>query len=190
MKKSLNTKRAIVATLKRLMESKSLSDITISEICRECGINRRTFYYHFTDKLGLVIWSFFDELESRQFRKRRIVWTKSAAMILREMKQHETFYKNVLASEDRERFLSFLWDISNRYFHIVFSRMPVKYDAEYEGFACRYFTHGYVGMAVDYVELSIDCEPEAYIQKLVECSYICLEDQKDSCKADNVSYRP
>ena len=39
----------MVASLKKFMETKPLSRITVSEICKDCGFNRKTFYYHFED---------------------------------------------------------------------------------------------------------------------------------------------
>ena len=46
---SQNTKKMLVETLLSLLEKKPLSKITVSEIVNLCDINRKTFYYHFTD---------------------------------------------------------------------------------------------------------------------------------------------
>ncbi len=46
---SYNTKKALADTLKELMTRKPFSKITVSEIIRECNVNRKTFYYHFED---------------------------------------------------------------------------------------------------------------------------------------------
>lgn len=53
---SLNTKQTLVASLKKFMETKPLSKITISEICSDCGMNRKTFYYHFEDIYDMLQW--------------------------------------------------------------------------------------------------------------------------------------
>ena len=53
---TLNTKKAMAASLKKLMEQKPLSKITISDIVKDCGINRKTFYYHFPDIYSLLKW--------------------------------------------------------------------------------------------------------------------------------------
>ena len=53
---SLRTKKAICDALKELMRHKTFSKITISELIRECNINRKTFYYHFEDIYGLLKW--------------------------------------------------------------------------------------------------------------------------------------
>ena len=53
---SLKTKQTMVASLKKFMETKPLSKITVSEICKDCGFNRKTFYYHFEDIYDLLRW--------------------------------------------------------------------------------------------------------------------------------------
>ena len=58
---NLNTKRAFAASLKRFMEKKPLSKITVSEIITDCGVNRKTFYYHFEDIYALLKWMLEEE---------------------------------------------------------------------------------------------------------------------------------
>lgn len=58
---TLNTKKALAASLKRFMEKKPFSKITVSEIIADCGVNRKTFYYHFTDIYDLLKWMLEEE---------------------------------------------------------------------------------------------------------------------------------
>ena len=53
---TLRTKKALAESLKNLMQSKPFSKITVSEITRDCGVNRKTFYYHFEDVYDLLKW--------------------------------------------------------------------------------------------------------------------------------------
>lgn len=46
-KRVVRTKKSIRASLFRLMETKAVSDITISELTSEANVNRRTFYTHY-----------------------------------------------------------------------------------------------------------------------------------------------
>lgn len=57
------TKRALEASLKKLLLEKPLDKITISDIADECGMNRMTFYYHFQDIYDLIAWSFAEDAE-------------------------------------------------------------------------------------------------------------------------------
>lgn len=58
---TLLTKTALAASLKKYMEKKSLSKISVREIIEDCGVNRKTFYYHFQDINDLVKWMFEQE---------------------------------------------------------------------------------------------------------------------------------
>ena len=45
--------------MKNLMRGRPFEKISVSDICVECGINRKSFYYHFRDKYDLVNWIFY-----------------------------------------------------------------------------------------------------------------------------------
>lgn len=53
---SLLTKQCLAAALKARMAHKPLSRITVSELAADCGLNRKTFYYHFADVYALFKW--------------------------------------------------------------------------------------------------------------------------------------
>lgn len=53
---NLQTKKALAASLKKMMAQKPLKKITVSEIIADCNVNRKTFYYHFEDIYALLRW--------------------------------------------------------------------------------------------------------------------------------------
>ncbi len=53
------TKNALAKSLKDLMQEKPFEKISVSDICDRCGMNRKSFYYHFKDKYDLVNWIFY-----------------------------------------------------------------------------------------------------------------------------------
>ena len=59
MADSNSTKSALADAMKKLMVRKSFAKISISDLCEECGLNRKSFYYHFKDKYDLVNWIFY-----------------------------------------------------------------------------------------------------------------------------------
>ncbi|MBQ2939189.1 MAG: TetR/AcrR family transcriptional regulator C-terminal domain-containing protein [Clostridia bacterium] len=61
MAESHITKNALAAALKTLMRQKPFEKISISDICSQCGMSRKSFYYHFRDKYDLVNWIFDSE---------------------------------------------------------------------------------------------------------------------------------
>ena len=52
------TKNALAVALKERMEQEPFSKISVGDICEACGMNRKSFYYHFRDKYDLVNWIF------------------------------------------------------------------------------------------------------------------------------------
>ncbi|MDO4311675.1 MAG: TetR/AcrR family transcriptional regulator C-terminal domain-containing protein [Eubacteriales bacterium] len=57
------TKQAISESLKTLLEKQTIDKITIKEIVAECGVNRQTFYYHFSDIYELLEWALEDTIQ-------------------------------------------------------------------------------------------------------------------------------
>ena len=48
------TRKAIMDSCVRLLEERPLDKISVKDIVEDCGINRNTFYYHFSDLPSLV----------------------------------------------------------------------------------------------------------------------------------------
>ena len=109
------TKQALAGALKELIEQQSFEKISVSDICEGCGMNRKSFYYHFKDKYDLVNWIFDTEfvelnqnydlethLLSQSFDER---W-KSIAVICHYFYENRTFYRRVLKVDGQNSFAS------------------------------------------------------------------------------------
>ncbi|MGN0295033.1 MAG: TetR/AcrR family transcriptional regulator, partial [Lachnospiraceae bacterium] len=48
-KRVIKTKRALFIALSELLREKNIQDITVTDLTRQAGINRKTFYNHFSD---------------------------------------------------------------------------------------------------------------------------------------------
>lgn len=57
------TKDAIKKTFMELLNKKPINKITVKDIAQECGINRNSFYYHFSDIPSLLEEIFTEEAE-------------------------------------------------------------------------------------------------------------------------------
>ena len=49
------TKERLFASFERALQSKPVSDITVSEVCRDAGISRKTFYKYYSDPFALLL---------------------------------------------------------------------------------------------------------------------------------------
>ena len=55
------TKRALALALKELIKTHPIEKISVGNICDVCGMNRKSFYYHFQDKYELINWIYYTE---------------------------------------------------------------------------------------------------------------------------------
>lgn len=58
------TKKALANALKELMKEMPFEKIRVANICERCGMNRKSFYYHFKDKYDLLNWIFDSEFST------------------------------------------------------------------------------------------------------------------------------
>jgi probable dihydroxyacetone kinase regulator len=94
MANNILTKTAIANSMKKLLETKSINKISVSDICRDCSINRKTFYYHFGDKYELLIWIFKEEVVDITYEKFGSIHTYYGALFfLTRIFNNQNFYK-------------------------------------------------------------------------------------------------
>jgi len=60
----------IMSVMNAMLKERKIADITVSEIVEKCGINRQTFYYHFSDVYDLLA-QMLKELVEPQFKRLR-----------------------------------------------------------------------------------------------------------------------
>ena len=106
------TKNALAASMKKLMRQRPFEKISVSDICNECGINRKSFYYHFRDKYDLVNWMFYvgfvSELDLNSY-KTGYEWLED---ICRYFYRERVFYRAALRIEGQNSFRDYLIEVA------------------------------------------------------------------------------
>ena len=96
---SQTTKRALEASLKKLLLEKPLNKITINDITEDCGVNRMTFYYHFKDIYDLVDWILAeDAAKAMEGRRGFGTWSEAYLDVLHQLQDNKTLVLNVYRS--------------------------------------------------------------------------------------------
>jgi len=109
------TKRALEASLKKLLLKKPLDKITISDIADDCGMNRMTFYYHFQDIYDLIAWSFDEDAEKILAGKKSYeTWQEGYLAIFLSILENKPLIMNVYRSVSRDQLEQFLFKVSYR----------------------------------------------------------------------------
>lgn len=103
------TKKALVASLKKLLLQKPINKITIGEITEDCGVNRMTFYYHFTDIYDLARWACMEDAEQALANNKTYdTWQQGFLNIFYAVLENKPLIRNVYRALDREQVENYL----------------------------------------------------------------------------------
>lgn len=146
------TKRLFANTLIELMETKTLQEIRVKDLCEKSGADRHTFYYHFRDKYELVAWIYANGAEESMEGQDGFMGVNESAAALSIVEKHKNFYKK--AFEDNSQ--NALWQYIQEYNVAMYSNMIKKHynwDELPEDvlFSLQYHCHGCLGLTYDWV---------------------------------------
>ncbi len=164
------TKRALAASLKKLVGRMPLDKVTVTDIAEDCGVNRQTFYYHFHDICDLVEWIYTKEasrlLEGKTTGE---TWQQGMQQIFNYLGENRTFvtatYRSAWLGElsrylDREvkRLLSGVW--------MEKAGQALVNPADRDFILC-FYTHALTGLVLEWVEDGMP-DPKAALASRLE----------------------
>ena len=161
---SQTTKRALEASLKKLLLQKPLNKITINDITEDCGVNRMTFYYHFKDIYDLVDWIMVEDaakaLEGRQSFEN---WTDAFLDILHQVQDNKVLVMNVYRSVSREQVEQYLYKLLDSMLRDFVDRSAQDADKQ---FIIDFYKYALVGMALEWIRRDMKEDPVRMTERL------------------------
>lgn len=155
MSESLITKRAIAAAFIALCEEKPFGKISVQDITKQVGLNRQTFYYHFSDKYDLLGWIYQeDALHFLDIPEVDLTnWEEQALKMLKAMKAQKSFYANTVQANSEILMKSFS-AITNQLFQRLFEQIDEEklLLPEDKAFYARFFSYGCSGVLIQWIE--------------------------------------
>ena len=106
------TRKAIIETYISMIERMPASQVTVSALVKECGINRNTFYYHYMDIPSLleeIVREDADMIIEGDGSPRTIESCLEEAINFAI--RHKSAVKNIYASSKRSIFEQYLWRV-------------------------------------------------------------------------------
>lgn len=166
---SQTTKRALEASLKKLLLEKPLNKITINDITEDCGVNRMTFYYHFKDIYDLVDWILVeDAAKALEGRQSFDTWNEAYFDILRQVQENKTLVLNVYRSVGREQVEQYLYKLLDPMLKDFADReckdITVQ-DADRQ-FVIDFYKYALVGMTLEWIRRDMKTDPAAMVDRL------------------------
>lgn len=167
---SVLTKKALANSLLKLLEEKTLDDITVINIVEHCGVNRQTFYYHFKSVNGLLEYIFETMLEkSVGENKTYKTWQKGLENVLNFVLKNKVVILNI-ANSSNNRLFSKSLNIAtyNFLYHVIEEISSRKYEISNasKSYIAKFYMHAFVGMIFDWAEDGMKEKPKKIIANL------------------------
>lgn len=151
---TFNTKKTLAASLKKFMEKKPLSKITVSEIIADCGVNRKTFYYHFEDIYSLLKWMLEEEAIDvvKQFDF-LVDYREAVLFVLDYVKTNKHLlccaYDSMGRDEMKRFFYSDFIGITSNIIYNTEHQLGINVQSEFKQFLAHFYTEAIAGMLID-----------------------------------------
>ena len=163
------TKRALAASLKKLLNQKPLNKITINDIAEDCGISRMTFYYHFKDIYDLVEWVCVeDAAQALEGKKTYDTWQEGFLNIFQAVLANKPFVMNVYRSVSRERIEQYLNPLIHRLILGVVEEKSVGMNLN-EGdkqYIASFYEYAFIGIMLEWIGGNMKEEPAVIVERV------------------------
>lgn len=163
------TKRALEASLKKLLLEKPLNKITITDITDDCGISRMTFYYHFKDIYDLVEWSCVEDASRALAGKKTYdTWQQGFLQIFDAVLDNKPFILNVYRNVSREQVERYLHQlVHDLMIGVVEERAKgMRVRQEDKDFIADFYKYALVGILLDWVKNDMKQPPQQIVDRL------------------------
>lgn len=160
-----NTKKMFADALKHAMSQKPFSKITVSEIVAACGVNRKTFYYHFEDIYALLLWIFKEEAIDVVKKFDLPTQPREALFFVMDYVEENSYLINcAYDSLGRDQLRSFLYDdfssITKELLERVEALSGNKLESSYKEYLTKFYAEGLAGMLIDWIKHRSDRDRE------------------------------
>ncbi|MGV8983956.1 TetR/AcrR family transcriptional regulator [Clostridium sp.] len=166
---SQTTKQSLSESLKRLMNTTPLAKITINDIVGDCGVNRRTFYYHFQDIYALLEWIFRTEVTSAMKENTTYqTWQQGFLRILIYLNENRKMVLNTYNSIGREHLETHLYSAVYVLVVNVVDEIAVdmKVSKEQKEFVVNFYKFAFVGLLLEWIRTNMSENSEQIINNL------------------------
>lgn len=170
--KTLNTKKALAASLKKFMKQKPLSKITVSQLISDCNVNRKTFYYHFEDIYDLLKWTLEEEaIEVVKQYDLLVDYQEVITFVMDYVEENQHILNCAYDSLGREGMKRFLYadfiGILSTLIGGIEQQENIHADAEFKQFLCEFYTEALSGILISWFHDSKGRDRDKTIQDIL-----------------------
>ncbi len=168
---SLQTKMMLCDSLKKIMKHKPFSKITVSELIKDCNLNRKTFYYHFEDIYGLLKWM----LEQEAFKVVKqfdmlVDYQDAFNFVIDYVEENAYFLNCIYDSVGRDQLKRFFYHdfigVMEKIVRDTEKKMNITIDDGFRVFICNFYTEALAGMLINLFQNPDICDRDKLLEYL------------------------
>jgi probable dihydroxyacetone kinase regulator len=165
-------KTAIFNSFKDLLNKQSIDKITVKKICENCGVNRQTFYYYFTDIMDIFKYIMFKELSVEIAQNRTFdTWEGGFMATMNYLKKNSKMILHIYHSSYWPEANTYFKNLSNKLLNDVVDecvdKMGVKLKEKDQIFIVNFYRHVFYGLMIDWVSEGMEDAPQIILGKLL-----------------------
>lgn len=164
---TLKTKQRLANALKQQMARKPFDKITVSSLLKQCDMTRPTFYYHFEDIYGLMVWMI--ETEMLQLLEKSdscLTWDDGIYLVLEYIKENAKVCLCAYQSIGRETLERLFYKdvrvMMQKFISTLTEDIPAK--PEHVSFIGDFYTKALVGSLERWLNTGMKQTPEEMIE--------------------------
>jgi probable dihydroxyacetone kinase regulator len=162
-------KYAFADSLKKMLETKTLENITVTNIVQDCGTSRQAFYYHFNDIYSLLEWIYVNEATSLLENNHDFhTWQQGYQLILNWMLSNKPLVVNSFRSISRDYLETFMYNWLFPMLQEVVDKLSTGMNVQKENkeFIARFYTLAFISISLDWVRTGMKETPETIVWQL------------------------
>lgn len=165
----MQTKKKLSASLKKMMARKKISKITVSELIADCGVNRKTFYYHFEDIYALLKWTLEQETVAVLKNFDLLSNPKEALLFILDYVDNNVHILNCaydsMGRDEMKRFFhSDFYNVILSIINGVEQEHATTLPEDFKNYMTDFYTNALVGVLIDYFQHKDERNRDALIE--------------------------
>lgn len=164
------TKKAIIETFLKLLNQRPLDQITVTDLAKECGISRKTFYYYFEDIYQLPEALFISETQKTLRDETDFnSWEDGYLRLMEFAFENKRAIEHLYNSVGREYMERYFFCVANRAIsdYVAKQAKSAEHGQSDIDMVTSFFTNAVVGMSLEWIGGGMSEDPEQTIHKLV-----------------------
>ena len=162
-------KQIFLDTLLEMLNTKTLSEITITDIVSKCNVSRQTFYYHFDDIYDLIEWYFTQQTEKALYEFSDIdSWQTGYIRIMKWAQKNKSIILNTYRSVQREYVEIFMYRVLYQYIIKVVNTEAKNLNVTKEqcAFVAQFYTLAINAVSLEWIRTGMNDNPESIAESV------------------------